>query len=385
MGQKKHQYIYNKIYESIMTKEYQPGQKLPTEQELAKVFKTSRPTAGRALRDLEQNGLITRRQGSGSFVHKATLMRGQRFGILMPWGSVSQKDSNHGIFGPMVSQILSMISQNGYSLALIDSPSNERDGVIERAMNIGKQLIDLQVKGVFFMPLELPHEKASVNKNIVHAFEKAGISIVLLDRDICPTHYRSHYDLVGIDNKEASFELTSHILNLGCKKIDFFTCMEDSSAGWDRIEGYKKALKFYNIDFEPERLHHVLNPEDHTVVKELIRQSKPEAIICVNDGMAALFMHHILDMGMRIPQDIKIVGFDDLPFISYLPVPLTTVRQPINALAAEAVRTLLDRIANPDKPARRITVAAELIVRKSCEIEISKRPQTKMLNTTENI
>ena len=77
-------------------------------------------------------------------------------------------------------------------------------------------------------------------------------------------------------------------------------------------------------------------------------------------------MNFLLHNGIRIPEDVRVVGFDDLPTNQYLPVSLTTIRQPVKALALESVRTMLNRIENPDMAARDILVKTELVVRASC-------------------
>jgi DNA-binding LacI/PurR family transcriptional regulator len=80
-------------------------------------------------------------------------------------------------------------------------------------------------------------------------------------------------------------------------------------------------------------------------------------------------MLYFLRNGLKVPQDVRIVGFDDLPINKLLPVPLTTIRQPAEALAHESVRTMIDRIEHSQMPARDIMVKTELIIRRSCGSE----------------
>ncbi len=101
-------------------------------------------------------------------------------------------------------------------------------------------------------------------------------------------------------------------------------------------------------------------------VEKIVSKNKPDALVCVNDRLAAVIMKALLKMGYSIPEDIRLVGFDDMPFVEYLPVRLTTVRQPVDAMAREAVRTLLDRIDTPKLPARDIVLTGKIVVRESC-------------------
>jgi hypothetical protein len=97
-----------------------------------------------------------------------------------------------------------------------------------------------------------------------------------------------------------------------------------------------------------------------------IKRTNTDAIVCANDLTAAFLMRYLLDMGLRIPDNIAIVGFDDLPLAAHLPVPLTTIRQPLTALAYEAVSSAIERIENPNLPPRDIMVGTQLVIRSSC-------------------
>lgn len=354
------------IRSGIMSGKYPSGRKIPTQQELAVHFSVSRPTVGRALRDLEESGLILRRQGAGSFVQKTIAAKGQTIGFMAPRLILDSKESHQSIFASIIPQMSRTATQNGYALLLSDSPTGEEDDfLIKHAREICQELINHKVAGVIFIPLVLTQEKMSVNEEILKAFEKAKITVTLLDRDIYNTPRRSKYDLVGINNERASFVLTEHLLNLGCREIDFADIRTPSSSGNDRISGYQKALICHGIDLQPERLHSI-DTWDIKAMEEFVRQVKSDAVIFVNDAMAAIMMQQMLKIGVRIPEDIRVVGFDDLPMAAYLPVPLTTIRQPIDALATTVVKTLFVRMEDPEMPALEIMVATELIVRQSC-------------------
>ena len=79
-----------------------------------------------------------------------------------------------------------------------------------------------EVSGVFFAPLELTQEKDAINRRVAEVFDRAGIPVVLLDRDLVPHPDRSRYDLVGIDNRRAGYTITSHLLRHGCQRVAFW-------------------------------------------------------------------------------------------------------------------------------------------------------------------
>src|SRR5206468_1827623 len=91
-----------------------------------------------------------------------------------------------------------------------------------------------------------------------------------------------------------------------------------------------------------------------------------DGFVCVNDRVAGLFMHAFLSRGVRIPQDIRMVGIDDVAYASLLPVPLTTVRQPCDQIGQTAMRMMLERIDRPLISAREVLLDGELVIRRSC-------------------
>jgi DNA-binding LacI/PurR family transcriptional regulator len=372
----KHQRIYDDLCSDILSGVYKPGQNLPTEKDLAKHFKASRPTIAKAMRELQHRGLIIRRQGHGTFVQQTPVTQKNSLGLLVHWQIWPQShQSKHmtTIFGLMIPEMLRVASQFNNSLLLNDIPEDIVDP-IERARSICHKLVDANVSGVFFTPLELAEEADSTNEEIVGTLDNSGIPVVLLDRDITDSYHRSKYDIVGINNEQSSLVLTHHLIDLGCRKIDFITSPSHTTAIDDRIRGYHDALEENGILFDSKRVHlidskYLSHSDSKGSGQELLRrvnEKKTEAFVCVNDDTAGDLINFLIQKGLRVPEDVRVVGFDDLPTNQYLPVPLTTIRQPIKALAMESIRTMQNRIENPDMPSRDILVKTELIVRESC-------------------
>ena len=217
----KHQKIYDVLCHDILKGVYKPGQILPTEKELAKRFDASRPTIARAMRELQSEGLIIRQQGQGTFVRQSQTVQKNTLGILVHWQIWSENDfPDHSstIFGIMIPEILRVAGNFNYSLLLNDIPEEVVDPV-KRAKNICKRLVDSQVSGVFFTPLELTDDADAINEEIAAMLDEAGIAVVLLDRDITDSYHRSKYDIVGINNEQSALVLTHHMIETGCRKI----------------------------------------------------------------------------------------------------------------------------------------------------------------------
>ena len=202
----KHERIRQTLTDAIASGQYAPGQRLPSESELVKTFGASRPTVNRALRDLQLSGVIERRAGSGSYVRADAAARGYAFGLLIPELGRTE------IFEPICRGMAD--AQHGSQHVLLwGSSLGDAANVEEQASQACRQLVAKKVSGVFFAPLELTPEKDAINRRIAEVFDRAGIPIVLLDRDLVAYPGRSHYDLVGIDNRRAGYTITAHLLS----------------------------------------------------------------------------------------------------------------------------------------------------------------------------
>jgi DNA-binding LacI/PurR family transcriptional regulator len=99
----------------------------------------------------------------------------------------------------------------------------------------------------------------------------------------------------------------------------------------------------------------------------------PDAVFAASDAMAVGAMRAIQDAGLSVPEDISVIGFDDVPFAHRTQPPLTTIRQPIHKVGATAAETLIDIIENPDTQPRHVVLATELVVRDSTAAKLKHR------------
>ena len=171
---------------------------------------------------------------------------------------------------------------------------------------------------------------------------------------------------IDVDNVEGAYEAVVHLIRAGRKRIATITCALNSSVGLDRLDGYKKALSNFAIPYE-DRL---VTTGDFTeqggyLAAKTLLPSQPDAIFVASDTMALGTMRALKEANLHIPQDISIVGFDDLPPALQSDPQLTTVRQPIRRFGAKAVETLLEIIENGSGITRQVIMGVELIVRES--------------------
>jgi LacI family transcriptional regulator len=197
---------------------------------------------------------------------------------------------------------------------------------------------------------------------LVEEMLASEIPFVVIGKD--PTEGVSFVDA---DNAAGAYTATSHLIRLGRKRLATITGPLSNFASVDRLNGYLNALRDRG---RPPEERWIANG-DYTeaggfaAMCELLEQ-KPDAVFVASDAMALGAMRAIQGAGLRIPQDIAVVGFDDLPQSATFTPPLTTIRQPIKRAGVIAFDTLLDVVEHGLEPPRRIILPTELVIRQSC-------------------
>ena len=354
----KYRQVYAAVRRDIESGRLKPGARLPSEADLGRTFGASRITVGRAMRDLQNVGLIERRAGSGTFVRTAPVPKGLSFGLLIP----DLGDTE--IFEPICQGMMGspLASEHALVWGSVSGSGRSRE---DSAWQMCRQYIERRVSGVFFAPLEQTPNQHDVNRRITEALDAARIPVVLLDRPALPYPRRGPHDLVGIDNRRAGYVITDHVLSLGAVRAGFVALPQAAATVDAREAGYREAL--FAAGHALDRvLTPRLDPADAEAVQAFVAAAAPDAIVCANDRTAARLMPTLLRLGHRIPADIRLVGIDDVDYAGLLPVPLTTLRQPTHQIGEAALGTMLERVARPDLPARDVLLHCELIVRESC-------------------
>lgn len=358
MANPKYRQILEKIQESIQSGRYRPGQRLPSEAELERRHSASRMTVVRAMRELQALGVVTRRVGSGTYVSEHLDSGSLIFGLLIP--ELGQTEIFEGICKGMMEA--PQARSNSLLWGNANSADNNKEEVAEQ---LCQHFISQRVSGVFFAPVEFSPGRDCVNHEIVSKLDKAGIPVVLLDRCIEPYPKRSNYDLVGIDNRRAGYIATEHLIDRGALRIAFF-CLPNSAPTVDaRAAGYREALRAPYSNQKQDFVY-LGDPSDADFVKGLLRRDRVDAFLCANDLTAGHLMHSLISLDRRIPEDIRIVGIDDVRYARLLPVPLTTEHQPCRDIGRVALSVMIDRIMNHDMPPRDVLLGCNLIIRKSC-------------------
>jgi DNA-binding LacI/PurR family transcriptional regulator len=354
----KYQLIFESLREGILAGEYTEGSRLPSENDLVRRFGVSRMTIVKAIKELQQLGLVARRAGSGTYVKAKATDAGRLFGLLIPELGRTE------IFEPICQGMANFPLASRHSLLWGNSVGFDRPKE-QVAEELCQQYIAQRVTGVFFAPVELVPDKDEVNQRITAALDRANIPVVLLDRCYLPYPSRSKFDLVGIDNRRTAYGAVEHLVRVGAKTIAFLGKRFSAPTVDARIAGYREAL-LANGHRCDENLVLRCDPDDEQRIRQFLDKCRPDAFLCANDHTAANLMQSLIRLGVSIPEEIRVVGIDDVKYASLLPIPLTTQHQPCLDIGRVAMSTMLDRLEYPDMPTRDILLGCKMVIRKSC-------------------
>ncbi len=364
----KHRRVYQTIHRAIVSGEYAVGMRIPTESELSDRFSVSRPTVSRALRDLEQQGYLLRRRRLGTFVREPERRPSGLLGLTVP-------RTEGGILASICNALSRKSQASGYGLLFGGSPPRDSDWVPLDIDRYCQQFIERDVAGVFFLPYIVAADRMDVNLQIATQLSDAGIAVILLDRDAVEFPRRSRFDLIGVDNHRNGYALTTHLLDRGAKRIHFVTLEKAPSTCRARASGYHAALIEHGIIPDDAWMHVWRTEAAHDLAQRLVADGDADAYVCANDDIARELLHHFATLGVRVPEDVRVVGHDDLPFARALPVPLTTMHQPTRELGEIAVMTMLERLEHPNLPPRDIMLTCEVVQRETCGGSVSDASQ----------
>jgi len=362
----KHRRVYDHLLASIQSGSLKPGDRLPSEAELGKIFEASRITVAKAVHDLQRMGLVTRRPGAGTHVLGEHKPSGRTFGLLIPELGLTE------IFEPICNGMMRAQFARPDALLWGNSSASVEDSA-EAAEQMVESFIEKKVAGVFFAPLELTSEKDTANRRIARMLDRAQIPFVLLDRCYLPYPERSHHDLVGVDNRRAGYIATAHLLQHGARRLVFVGEERAANTVDARITGFYEALRAHGTwpDWEPVWRG---SSADEAFVRRILESARPEGIVCANDLTAARLMQVLIGLGVQIPHEVRIVGMDDVRYASLLPVPLTTIHQDCAGIGAVAMATMMERLARPKLPIRDVLVPVKIVVRRSCGVHLDQKP-----------
>lgn len=400
----KYKKIVDYLKHKIENGEYQPDVRLPIEYELAEMFGVSRITSRRALDELKREGLIYRKKGGGSYVnikkvsneedklknedHKIDNHVDKSNGTDII-ALVLPAEASTGKLGEYIKGASEYLNSEGFYLTVCDTHMN-----LEKEKDVLIDLVSKGVKGIIFYPYSDRH-----NLQVLYDLCIKNYPIVTIDKyfDSVPISY------VVSDNFDGGYQAASHLMQLGHKTISYVSgsSIEHATSTRNRYFGYCRALADAGIHVNPDILllgyHNQwkewvtarekdINTDELPFEKayeyhiqfanEFISSFLDKGITAIQtdeDSIGIWFIKACIRMGIRIPEDISITGFDNSDFSKYSEVPLTTVEQDSISIGKVAAELVVKSIKKENSEYNKIIQPIKLIKRQSSGVASKTR------------
>ena len=264
-------------------------------------------------------------------------------------------DIRNPFFPAVARGVEDLMNNYNYNVMLCNT-----DGRPEKEAAYIELVLEKRVDGIIFTSVRTGASDLS-------RLQRRGLPFVLAGRTLPGIDA----DVVIVDSVLGGYQATTHLLKLGHARIGYVSGPAGVSASADRYKGYEQALRQNGLDPSPELTAEgdFTQEGGYSAASRLLSlKTPPTAIFCANDFMAIGALEAIHEKALKVPEDVAVVGFDDIPFAGLRSIQLTTVMHPKYDLGAIAARMLIERIENPGagKPTRQVILPPRLIVRRTC-------------------
>ena len=258
-------------------------------------------------------------------------------------------------FYPEALELLSSaLQKKGYHVLIFMSGNKEGD--IADAVD---EILDYQVDGIIAASV-------SMSSDLAKRCTSAGVPVVLFNR----TQDDDRLSAVTSDNFQGGQKVARFLLAGGHKRIGYIAGWEGASTQRDREKGFTEELVRNGQELYAREVGNFNSDEARQAARTMFsKQNFPDAVFVANDAMAIAVIDVIrFELGLQVPEQVSVVGYDDVPISSWPAYDLTTVRQPANRMVAETVSILIESIENKTTIARRIEIDGPLMIRGSAKI-----------------
>lgn len=333
MGNKpKYQHVKDTIIQEIKDGKLVVGDKLPSEIELQELYNVSRHTVRVALDQLEHEGFIAKEHGLGSFVKLEKKVRNKTVGVITTYMS-------DYIFPEIIRGIESELTKAGYSMLLVNT--NNDVATERKALNM---MLENQVEGIIVEPTKSSFYNPNID--VYLDIRKQGIPLISINAKFDEIDF----PFIGMSDMEASYTNTKHLIEKNHERIGAIFKSDDKQ-GKERLKGFVKAisengLSYSNEDvimFTTESRGKVLWEE----VSQLIERRSITGLVCYNDMIAIDVLNLCLAKGVRVPEDLSIVSFDNSILSMLSSIKISSISHPQIVLGIDAARQIMSMIEDP--------------------------------------
>lgn len=327
--------VKKSIEKAVEDRLISPGDKMPTESELTRMYSVSRHTVRKALDILGREGVLEKKQGIGTFYKGKCSNQSRNIGFI----SISLYEY---IFADILTGIDNILHENAYQIILGNSQDN-----LNREKVILEQFMEKDIDGLIIEPAKSALSQSNIS--LLNKFLENRIPIVVLDSD-----YGGNLNNVLVDDQKGGIIATEYLIKKGHRRIAMIYKRIHKPAV-ARFAGYKKALQMAGLSLKDKFIKPYNNSEFeyHDKFKEEIKlichellelEEPPTAIFCFNDQIAILVSEILLKSGVYVPEDISLVGFDDSSLVSLNTISITSVSHPKKKGGEKAAQIILSEI-----------------------------------------
>ena len=265
-------------------------------------------------------------------------------------------------FGDVIAAIEAEAAEHGYALLLGDTHDEP-----QKELQMVQELVRRRVDGLLLAP------SPEAEGNALRYLATQSVPVVLVDRFL-PVDI----DQIGPENEEPTAQLVEHLAGLGHRRIGFVAGLEGLSTTEERIRGYRTGLERSGLPVDEAliafgaSLHEPARAATHRL---LDAEDAPTALVAGNNAMTIGVMHALRERDLSVPEDIALAAFDDFEWSDLFRPHLTVIAQPTVEIGMQAVRLLLSRLDEPDRPPRSVRLRPTFVHRESCGCDPSAKSQ----------
>ncbi|WP_068784588.1 GntR family transcriptional regulator [Paenibacillus phocaensis] len=343
----KYQMVKNYVLSQIKNQEFTEDERIPSESEFSKLLDVSSITVRKALSELVNEGVIYRIRGKGSFVASQTAAVPDKNSNLVAFviSGIELYDSS---YLQIMRGIQSFLGKQGCKL-IIEFVENDFEQ--ERELVLG--LIQTELRGILIYSSD-----PEAAKSYLGEIRKKGIPFVMLDRS--PSGYP--VNVVACNNHDGAYEAVEYLIKQGHRRIGFAAYDYHLSPEVDRYNGYRNALSNASIPI-PESLLFLNKEIDYDQLASLIRNGEITALFCANDKRALEVLEQLTVLGIRIPEQVSLMGFDDFESSKFAKVALSTVKQYFDIIGYESAKLLFEMTEGSSYGNKKVMLPTSLVLR----------------------
>jgi len=344
----------------ILKEKLQTGDPILSENKLAEKYKVSRITVRRSISELVSKNVLFTEKGRGTFVaNPHNLNKNTNQPLLTKTIGLIIHSIDESYFSDIARGVEDIGSKKGYHIIFCNS-----DDKLEKEETYMQQLYNKKIEGLIISPTGYSYKNRYWKKLIRDKVPFVIMDIVVDGVDA---------DYVITDDIDGSYKAVKHLISLGHRRIGHIRGnTKIYSTAEERMEGYRKAISDSGLEFDENLIqgnNFSKSRYGYLAMEKFLKMSqRPTAIFAANDLVALGAYDAIIKAGLRVPEDIALVGYSDLQRVTQIEVPLTTVSQPSYEMGKAACERLIDRIKNKTNSmeTKKIVFKTKLIIRKSC-------------------